>query len=169
MPVIFPAPSRPGRGRGCARCGGGESGRGRGRGPGHGRGGGGRGGERGSLTAETVLLAPVFLLFMLFLVGAGRVVEAQGEVNGAARDAARAASVERTLSDAEDAADRAAKESLSGECEPEVSLAGTDWKEGALVRVEVTCSLDLDFLGFGAAKEMKGDSVVPLEQFRRVE
>ncbi|SFI10972.1 TadE-like protein [Streptosporangium canum] len=183
MPVIFPAPPRPGRGRGCARCGGGPGpgpGQGRGGGepvpghggggaPGHGRGGGRRGGERGSLTAETVLLAPVFLLFMLFLVGAGRVVEAQGEVNGAARDAARAASVERTLSDAEDAADRAAKESLSGECEPEVSLAGTDWKEGALVRVEVTCSLDLDFLGFGAAKEMKGDSVVPLEQFRRVE
>ncbi|ACZ84309.1 hypothetical protein Sros_1311 [Streptosporangium roseum DSM 43021] len=179
--MIFPAPSRPGRGRelrhdrrrgrGCARCGGErEPGGGCARhGGAPGRGGGRSGGERGSLTAETVLLAPVFLLFMLFLVGAGRVVEAQGEVNGAARDAARAASVERTLSDAEDAADKAAKESLSGECEPEVSLAGTEWKEGALVRVEVTCSLDLDFLGFGAAKEMKGDSVVPLEQFRRVE
>ncbi|WP_278249097.1 TadE/TadG family type IV pilus assembly protein [Streptosporangium minutum] len=182
--MTFPAPSRPGRGPGCARRGGerepgggcarcgGDPGHGRGcgdGGPGRGRGDGRRGGERGSLTAETVMLAPVFLLFMLFLVGAGRLVEAQGEVNGAARDAARAASVERTLSDAEDAADRAAKESLSGECEPEVSLAGTDWKEGALVRVEVTCSLDLGFLGFGAAKEMKGDSVVPLEQFRRVE
>ncbi|WP_433252067.1 TadE/TadG family type IV pilus assembly protein [Streptosporangium sp. CA-135522] len=128
-----------------------------------------RGGERGSLTAETVLLAPVFLLFLLFLVGAGRVVEAQGEVNGAARDAARAASVERTRSDAESAAADAAKESLSGECEPEVSLAGTTWEEGGLVRAEVTCSLDLDFLGFGAAKQMRGDSVVPLEQFRRVE
>ncbi|MFF5211443.1 TadE/TadG family type IV pilus assembly protein [Streptosporangium sp. NPDC000396] len=128
------------------------------------------GGERGSLTAETVLLAPVFLLFLLFLVGAGRVVEAQGEVNGAARDAARAASVERTLADAENAADEAAKAALSGECEPEVDLStGTKWEEGGQVRAEVTCSLNLDFLGFGAAKEMKGDSVVPLEQFRRVD
>lgn len=127
------------------------------------------GGDRGSLSAETVLLAPVFLLFLLFLVGAGRVVEAQGEVNGAARDAARAASVERTLSDAETAADEAARGALSGECEPEVSLSGTTWEEGGQVHAEVTCSLDLEFLGFGAAKEMKGDSVVPLEQFRRVE
>ncbi|GAA4231837.1 Flp pilus assembly protein TadG [Streptosporangium album] len=127
------------------------------------------GGERGSLTAETVLLAPVFLLFLLFLVGAGRVVEAQGEVNGAARDAARAASVERAMSDAEAAAEAAARESLSGDCEPEVSLAGSKWEEGGQVRAEVTCSLNLDFLGFGAAKDMKGDSVVPLEQYRRVE
>ncbi len=126
------------------------------------------GGDRGSLSTETVLLAPVFLLFLLFLVGAGRVVEAQGEVNGAARDAARAASVERTLSDAEAAADEAARGALSGECEPEVSLSG-DWEEGGQVHAEVTCSLDLEFLGFGAAKEMKGDSVVPLERFRRVE
>ncbi|MFC4057961.1 TadE/TadG family type IV pilus assembly protein [Planomonospora corallina] len=125
--------------------------------------------ERGSLSAETVLLAPVFLLFLLFLVGAGRIVEAQGEVNGAARDAARAASVERTRADAEASAADAAEDSLSGECEPQVSLDGTEWEEGGQVRVEVTCSLDLGFLGFGAAKEIRGDSVVPLERFRRVE
>lgn len=128
------------------------------------------GGDRGSLSAETVLLAPVFLLFLLFLVGAGRVVEAQGEVNGAARDAARAASVERTRSDAETAATEAAEASLSGQCDPEVSLGdGTKWEAGGEVRVVVTCSLNLDFLGFGAAKEMRGDAVVPLERFRRVE
>ncbi|GIH89629.1 TadE/TadG family type IV pilus assembly protein [Planobispora siamensis] len=125
--------------------------------------------ERGSLSAETVLLAPVFLLFLLFLVGAGRIVEAQGEVNGAARDAARAASVERTRSEAETAATEAAQDSLPDECEPQVSLSGTTWEEGGQVRVEVSCSLDLGFLGFGAAKEIRGDSVVPLEQFRRVE
>ncbi|MBG0827975.1 pilus assembly protein [Planomonospora sp. ID67723] len=126
-------------------------------------------GEQGSLSAETVLLAPVFLLFLLFLVGAGRMVEAQGEVNGAARDAARAASVERVRSDAEAAAADTARDSLSGACEPRVSLSGTDWREGGRVRVEVTCSLDLGFLGFGAVKEIRGDSVVPLEQFRRVD
>ncbi|GII03534.1 TadE/TadG family type IV pilus assembly protein [Planobispora takensis] len=129
----------------------------------------GDGRERGSLSAETVLLAPVFLLFLLFLVGAGRIVEAQGEVNGAARDAARAASVERTRSEAEAAAAEAAQASLPDECEPQVSLSGTTWEEGGQVRVEVSCSLDLGFLGFGAAKEIRGDSVVPLEQFRRVE
>ncbi|GIH74392.1 hypothetical protein Plo01_08210 [Planobispora longispora] len=116
-----------------------------------------------------MLLAPVFLLFLLFLVGAGRLVEAQGEVNGAARDAARAASVERTRSEAETAAAAAAKEALTGECEPRVDLSGTVWEEGGQVRAEVSCSLDLGFLGFGAVKDVRGDSVVPLEQFRRVD
>ncbi|AWS40786.1 hypothetical protein DKM19_04885 [Streptosporangium sp. 'caverna'] len=160
-----------GHGRGRRRDHGHERDRDRrhGRGRGQGRGRLRRDGERGSLSAETVLLAPVFLLFLLFLVGAGRMVEAQGEVNGAARDAARAASVERTRSDAETAADEAAKEALSGECEPEVSLDGSVWEEGGRVRAQVTCSLDLAFLGFGAAKEMTGDSVVPLEVYRRIE
>jgi hypothetical protein len=121
------------------------------------------------MTAETVMLAPVFLLFLMFLVGAGRIVEAQGEVNGAARDAARAASVQRTLSDAESAATQAATGALSGQCAPQVSMSGTDWKEGGVISTTVTCELNLDFLGFGTAKRMSGTSVVPLEQFRRVE
>ncbi|MGV9596541.1 TadE/TadG family type IV pilus assembly protein [Streptosporangium sandarakinum] len=162
-------------GRPPPRAGGPRSGGPRSGGPGHGRRGRtpaaryGRRGERGSLTAETVLLAPVFLLFLLLLVGAGRLVEAQGEVNGAARDAARAASVERSFADAESAAEQAARDSLSGQCEPQVSLEGSRWEMGGRVRAAVTCSLDLSFLGFGAAKEIKGDSVVPLEEFRRVE
>lgn len=120
------------------------------------------------MSVETVMLAPVLLLFLLFLVGAGRVVEAQGEVNGAARDAARAASVQRDRGAAEEAATSAATGALA-DCPPEVSMAGTDWRAGGAVEVTVTCTLDLDFLGFGAGVTITGDSVVPLEQFRRVE
>ncbi|MEU6407399.1 TadE/TadG family type IV pilus assembly protein [Microbispora sp. NPDC046933] len=131
-------------------------------------------GERGSMTAETVMLAPLFLLFLLFLVGAGRIVEAQGEVNGAARDAARAASVQRTEAEAESAAKEAAEASLSGDCSPQVDMSGTEWEMSrpdhlSVVRVTVTCELNLDFLGFGAAKQMSGTSVVPLERYRRVQ
>ncbi|MEO3861804.1 TadE family protein [Acrocarpospora sp. B8E8] len=125
--------------------------------------------DRGSMTAETVMLAPVFLLFLMFLVGAGRVVEAQGEVNGAARDAARAASVQRTEDEATGAAEQTAQSVLGDECPPQVSMTGTDFVEGGVVSVTVTCELDLDFLGFGTTKQMTGNSVVPLEQFRRVE
>jgi Flp pilus assembly protein TadG len=121
------------------------------------------------MAVETVMLAPVFLLFLMFLVGAGRVVEAQGEVNGAARDAARAASVQRTLSAAKTAALGAARSALDAQCGPRVSLSGSDWREGGTVNAIVTCELNLDFLGFGAARRMTGDSVVPLERFRRVE
>jgi hypothetical protein len=126
--------------------------------------------DRGSMAIETVLLAPVFVLFLMFLAGAGRLVEAQGEVNGAARDAARAASVQRTLDGAASAAEEIVTAALDGECSgPAVSLDGSRWEEGGEIRAEVTCELDLDFLGFGAARTMTGVAVVPLEQFRRVE
>ena len=126
--------------------------------------------ERGSMAVETVMLAPVFLLFLMFLAGAGRLVEAQGEVNGAARDAARSASVRRSFDAAGDAADRSVKAALDGRCQgPSVSLAGSKWEEGGQVQAEVTCELDLGFLGFAGTKRMTGTSVVPLEQFRRTE
>lgn len=126
--------------------------------------------ERGSMAVETVMLAPVFLLFLLFLVGAGRLVEGQGEVNGAARDSARAASVQRTLDGARTAAETSVTGALEGQClSPAVSLEGSNWTEGGHVQAEVTCELDLSFLGFGATKQLTGTSIVPLEQFRRVE
>ncbi len=119
------------------------------------------------MAVETVLLAPVLLLFLLFLAGAGRIVEAQGEVNGAARDAARAASVRRTFGEAEAAARAVVRDSAGGGCDPEIELSGSRFEEGGSVVATVTCDLDLGFLGFGAAKRMTGRSVVPLERFRR--
>jgi Flp pilus assembly protein TadG len=126
--------------------------------------------ERGSMAVETVMLAPVFLLFLMFLAGAGVLVESQGRVNGAARDAARAASVQRSLDDAESAAETIATGSLDGHCQsPAVSLDGSKWEQGGQVEAKVTCELDLAFLGFGGTKQMTATAVVPLEQFRRVE
>ncbi|HEX4814477.1 MAG TPA: TadE/TadG family type IV pilus assembly protein [Nonomuraea sp.] len=126
--------------------------------------------ERGSMAVETVMLAPVFLLFLMFLAGAGVLVESQGRVNGAARDAARAASVQRTFDEAEAAAETIARSVLTGPCgSPAVTLDGSAWEQGGQVRAEVTCALDLGFLGFGGAHELTGTAVVPLEQFRRVE
>ncbi|MGW0801863.1 TadE/TadG family type IV pilus assembly protein [Nonomuraea sp. NPDC002799] len=126
--------------------------------------------ERGSMAVETVMLAPVFLLFIMFLAGAGVLVESQGRVNGAARDAARAASVQRTLDDAEGAAEAIATGTLEGKCQSSaVSLDGSAWEQGGHVQAEVTCELDLGFLGFGGTKQLTGTAVVPLEQFRRIE
>ncbi|QFY06327.1 pilus assembly protein [Nonomuraea phyllanthi] len=126
--------------------------------------------EKGSMAVETVMLAPVFLLFLMFLAGAGVLVESQGRVNGAARDAARAASVQRTLDDAEAAAESIAEGVLTGPCgSPAVSLDGSEWEQGGEVQAEVTCELDLGFLGFGGSKRLTGTAVVPIEQFRRVE
>ncbi|SDH81043.1 TadE-like protein [Nonomuraea jiangxiensis] len=122
------------------------------------------------MAVETVMLAPVFLLFLLFLAGAGVLVESQGRVNGAARDAARAASVQRSLDQAESAAEAIIAEVLEGQCQSSsVSLDESEWEQGGQVHAEVTCELDLGFLGFGGTKRMTGTAVVPLEQFRRVD
>jgi Flp pilus assembly protein TadG len=126
--------------------------------------------ERGSMAVETVMLAPIFLLFLMFLAGAGVLVESQGRVNGAARDAARAASVQRTFDEAEAAAEAIAESALTGPCgSPSVSLDGSEWEQGGQVQAEVTCELDLAFLGFGGTTRMTGTAVVPLEQFRRID
>ncbi|GAA0399491.1 hypothetical protein GCM10009530_59020 [Microbispora corallina] len=127
--------------------------------------------EQGSMAVEAVVLAPVILLFLLFIVGAGRIVEAKGEVDGAARDAARAASVQRDFGSAQQAAARAARAGLDCRGGPSVSLGGSDWEQGGNVRVEVGCDVDLGSVsgfGFAPTLHMSSTSVVPLERFRRI-
>ncbi len=51
---------------------------------------------RGSISVELVVLAPALALLLLLIGAGGRVVEAQGHIDGAARDAARAASLGRS-------------------------------------------------------------------------
>lgn len=52
-----------------------------------------RRGERGSFALELAVLAPTLLLLISFIVSVGRVTEGRAAVEGAARDAARAASI----------------------------------------------------------------------------
>ena len=47
--------------------------------------------ERGSMAVEVVILAPVLLMFVMLVVAGGRYVGVQGDIEAAARDAARAA------------------------------------------------------------------------------
>ena len=54
--------------------------------------GGADGGERGSMSVEMIVLVPVLLLIVMIAVAGGRLVSAEGMVQAAARDAARAAS-----------------------------------------------------------------------------
>lgn len=51
--------------------------------------------ERGSIAVEAVILAPVFVLFMIFVAYAGRIVSVQHDLHSAADVAARTASQSR--------------------------------------------------------------------------
>src|SRR5712691_10613785 len=50
--------------------------------------------ERGSATVEFVIAAPLLAAVLLLVAGLGRIAEARGQVEGAAREAARTASLQ---------------------------------------------------------------------------
>jgi TadE-like protein len=136
---------------------------------------GGRGarrGDHGSLAIELVILTPILVLFMAVLVALGRVVEAQGQLDGAARDAARAASIAQdpgaALGDAQTAAD--GDLIGAGKCAdtPDVTFgSGTDLAPGGVVNIIVTCRVGLpalSFIGF-ETKTITGHASAPIDTF----
>ena len=71
--------------------------------------------ERGSVSLELAALAPVLLLLVLVTVAAMRITLAGAQVDGAARDAARAASLARTPGSAAAVAQQSAARTLAGQ------------------------------------------------------
>jgi hypothetical protein len=129
-------------------------------------------GDRGSLTIELVILTPILVLFMAVLVALGRVVEAQGQIDGAARDAARAASIAQDSGAALGDARAAADSDLAGASKcadtPGVTFGtGTDVAPGGVVNVIVTCRVGLpalSFIGF-QTKTITGHASAPIDTF----
>jgi Flp pilus assembly protein TadG len=129
--------------------------------------------ERGSLSLELVILTPILILLMMFLVGLGRLVEAQGQVDGAARDAARAASIAQDYGTAEQNAQQAADSDLTGSASctatPDVQFDGdTDLAPGGVVNVAIRCNVNLSFLsllGIGASKTIVGHASAPIDTY----
>ena len=70
--------------------------------------------ERGSAAAELVLVTPFLILLLLFAVAAGRLVQARLDVDSAAQQAARAASLARTPAAASAQAIQVARAALAG-------------------------------------------------------
>jgi Flp pilus assembly protein TadG len=132
--------------------------------------------DAGTMALELALLTPLLVAFMMVMVGLGRVVEAQSQVEGAARDAARAASLARTGPDARTAADSAAEQTLSGRkwCrrQPATEVDLREWRRGGQVSVKVSCEIDLSglsLIGFSATRTMNGTATAPIDTFRRIE
>jgi TadE-like protein len=129
-------------------------------------------GDRGSLAIELVILTPILVLFMAVLVALGRIVEAQGQVDGAARDAARAASIAQNpgtaLSDAQTAADGDLIGASKCADTPNVTFGGgTDLTPGGVVNIIVTCRVALpalSFIGF-QTKTITGHASAPIDTF----
>ena len=131
--------------------------------------------DAGTMALELALLTPLLVAFMMVMVGLGRVVEAQSQVDGAARDAARAASLGRTRHGADTAAKAAARQTLGGRkwCrrQPNTEVKFEDWHPGGQVTAEVSCDIDLtglSLIGFSPSRKMIGKATAPIDTLRRV-
>ena len=131
-------------------------------------------GEDGFSTVEMVLLVPVFVLLLLLIVGLGRVEQARIQVTGAARDAARAASLTRTPAQAGDAARATAGAALDGQqvtcaAGPDVAVDVAAMAPGGHVQVTITCRArlgDLGFPGLPGTKALTATAASPIETYR---
>lgn len=136
--------------------------------------------DRGMSAVEVAILAPVIVLFLLFLVGLGRLVEARGQVDAAARDAARAATVQRDAGVVQGVVEQVAAADLSVprgggdrpwcDGQPSVGWSG-DFAPGGTITVQVSCEVKLDgldWLGFEPRRTISSEASAPLDTFRRV-
>ncbi|MBV9024980.1 MAG: pilus assembly protein [Streptomycetaceae bacterium] len=126
--------------------------------------------DEGLSTIEVVVLAPVLMLFILVLVGFGLLVDARGAIDGAARDAARAGSLQRDETSAMGQARAAADADLGSTCSGPVSVRqmSAGFQAGRLFTVEVSCQVrGLAMLGLNIGTQLTGRSTAPLDPYRR--
>jgi Flp pilus assembly protein TadG len=130
----------------------------------------GEGGDRGLSTVEVVILAPVMILFILVLVAFGQLVDARGALDGAARDAARAGSIQKNHSTAMSEARKAAEANLADTCSGPVSVTQTSqgFAPDTLFTVEVSCQVrGLAMLGLNVPTRLSSSFSSPLDPYRR--
>ena len=129
--------------------------------------------ESGSVTAELVLLTPLLILMLLFVVALGRLSGARLEVDGAAAQAARAASIARDPATATATATQTATAALGSDhvtCgQLTVSTDTAQFAPGGSVAVTVTCHValsDLTGLRLPASESVTSRATAVVDTFR---
>jgi Flp pilus assembly protein TadG len=129
--------------------------------------------ETGSVTAELVLLTPLLILLLLFVVALGRLSGARLDVDGAAAQAARAASIARDPTTATAMAEQTATAALGSDhvtcAQLTVNTDTSQFTPGGSVAVTVTCSVslsDLTGLRLPASEQISDRFVAVIDQYR---
>jgi Flp pilus assembly protein TadG len=129
--------------------------------------------ETGSVTAELVLLTPLLILLLLFVVALGRLSGARLDVDGAAAQAARAASIARDPATATAMAQQTATAALGSDhvtcAQLTVNTDTSQFTPGGSVAVTVTCSVslsDLTGLRLPASEQISDRFVAVIDQYR---
>ncbi|WP_407343400.1 TadE/TadG family type IV pilus assembly protein [Pengzhenrongella phosphoraccumulans] len=133
--------------------------------------------DRGSAAIEAAILVPTFTLFLGLLIFAGRTAIAHQGLDAVATDAARSASIARTASQAQAAAEEAVAYSLannnlrcaSSSLELDVSGLSAPIGTPAMVTATVTCTLnlaDLSVPGVPGSQTITATMVSPADAWR---
>jgi Flp pilus assembly protein TadG len=133
--------------------------------------------ERGALSLEAMILLPALILVLLLIVAFGRIQSSANAVDSAARNAARAASLERDGSSARTAGTTVAQDFLAGQglhCTAtsiDITTAGFSAALGqaATTTATVTCTVPLSDLavpGLPGSKTMTSRFTSPIDSYR---
>lgn len=130
-----------------------------------------RGDDTGSMAVEIVVLIPVLVMVMVLVVAFGRYVNAEGDVQAVAREAVRAATLERDETSAREAAQAAATAMVPDTvtCAP-IVVTG-DFVPGGLVTVDISCQVpwdNLGLIGLSGSGAVNATSTAPLDLYRRM-
>jgi hypothetical protein len=128
--------------------------------------------ERGSLTLELALVVPALILMVVFISGAATIVGARSDVEDAAWEAARAASLTRNPVAADLAARSAIDRRLASErwsCTGKrVDVDVSRFRAGSSVGVSLSCALRLADAGLflPGATHLSARASEPLDQYK---
>ena len=129
--------------------------------------------EHGSVAVEAAVIAPALVALLLLVVLAGRVVQAEGDVQRAASAAARAASLRQFPASAAQAARQAANANLAAtgmscaDLDAEVDTSA--FHAGGTVVVTLRCTAplhDVALLGVPGERTFVARSAAPIDRFR---
>lgn len=125
--------------------------------------------DRGTMSIEMIVLVPVLLLIVMIAVAGGRLVSAEGMVAAAARDAARAASMERSAGAARVAANESLAAADTAEADCATTINSADFGRGGAVSVTVSCQVGLADLGLvllPGSTTVSAQSTAPVDTWR---
>jgi Flp pilus assembly protein TadG len=129
--------------------------------------------ERGLMSVELAILAPVVIVMLLAVVALGRVTQGRALVDQAAAAAARAASLARSPAQAQTDAVQAAGETLAAAglscAAKDVTIELGGFHPGGQVRATVRCDVDLSAMtwrGLPGSLTLTASSTSPLESWR---
>ena len=129
--------------------------------------------QRGAVSTELAVLTPVLIGFMLLVVFAGRVAQAEGDIANAAHEAARAASLVATPQAALEAGTNIAIANIAEgavACRNlDVSVDTSDFAAGGQVAVTVTCQAafaDIAMLAVPGSRTFAATAVEVIDTYR---